>query len=293
MNNTVIALGFFDGVHIGHKKILKTAADYATQNGLTAAACTFSVHPHSFVSGKTPQMLSTLEQRQALMCECGISQVITIEFDEKTANMQPGDFIKMLKEKYACRAIVCGDDFRFGKGASGKPSDFEEYGITALVCEKVKIGENTVSSTYIRALLKEGKVEDAAVCLGRAYRVSGTVAHGKGLGHKIGYPTFNLNITDEQMLPGRGVYAVNALVCEESYRAVTNVGVRPTVSENGEITVETHIPGFSGELYGKTVSVEFIKKLREERRFLSINELKNQIKSDIFSAISGEKEGKI
>ena len=280
MKKAVIALGFFDGVHKGHEKIIKTAAQIARERSLSCVCLTFATHPQALVSGKAPEMITTDEEKARLMKKCGAEKVISLPFDEKTAGTPPSEFVRFLKEELSCAVAVCGENFRFGKGAAGKPSDIEKYGVEVFVCGEVAIDGKTVSSTLIRELVKRGDVERARVMLGRPFSLSGKVARGRGVGRKLSFPTANIAPQGGMLIPKNGVYATVASVGNKEYAAVTDVGARPTFG-GGEVTVESHLPGFSGDLYGKKMTVRFMERIRDEKRFENAEELSRQIDKDV------------
>ena len=283
MNKTVIALGFFDGVHLGHRVILNTAVHYAKEHGLVSAACTFDRHPRAFIRGIAPAMLSTPHRRAELIAEQGIERVEIITFDKEMAEMSADDFVVLLKERYGCVAAVCGDDFRFGKMAKGDADTLRQHGIETIVCPPVIGDGERISSTRIRHLLSDGRVFEAGKLLGREYSLFGVVVDGFKRGRRIGVPTMNLRPDKDLLIPGKGVYASFVIVGGQKYIAVTNVGTRPTFSQDDIISVESFIIGFNSNIYGEVARVEFFSKLREERRFNSEEELIAQIEEDIKS----------
>ena len=285
----VIALGFFDGVHLGHQALLKTAVERGIQHDLTPAVFTFDRSPKEFVTGVKVPLLTTAEERKAAVKRTfPIDEVIVEPFDERMMTMPWEDFVLMLAQKYRAGWLVAGHDFRFGHQNAGTP---------ALLCEKaaqlgmgcdiipaVTLDGVTVSSTHIRGLLKEGDVETAQRFLGCPYAITGDVRHGKGLGRTIGAPTLNVIPADGLLIPAYGVYATRVYVASRQYDAVTNVGVRPTVDENGGVTVESHLLDVNEQLYGKECRVEFLKLLRREMKFADLNELQAQIAKDVADA---------
>ncbi len=280
MEKKVLALGFFDGVHKGHAKIIKTAAQTAREKGTVSACLTFSIHPRALVSDKAPELITGEREKIGLIKACGADEVIVLPFDEKTAGTSPRDFALFLKNELFCDTAVCGENFRFGKGAAGTPSDLRENGVATIVCSDVLSGGEIVSSTLIRRLVKEGDVSRAKDALGRPFSLTGKVLHGYRIGSKLSFPTANLAPEKGMLLPGRGVYATRVLTRDGEFAAVTNVGVRPTFGDSEKITVESHIMGFSGELYGEEIKVSFFRKIRNETRFDSAEALKARIEED-------------
>ena len=281
MKNTVVALGFFDGVHIGHKRILETAVRIAKEKDCIPAACTFDIHPRAFVHGVAPAMLCTLNQRVELIKAQGIEQVAILEFNEKMASMTPSEFATLLKEKYNCKYAVCGKNFRFGYKAQGTPESLQEYGIEAIICDHVEDDGGVVSSTRIRKLLTEGDAVYAARLLDRPYTLTGKVVDGFKLGRQMGRPTMNLKPDSGLLIPQNGVYASRVEIDTNTYDSITNIGTRPTFSSDDIISIETHILGFSEMIYGKYVSLQLIEKVRGERVYADYNELIEQINKDI------------
>lgn len=285
----VIALGFFDGVHLGHQALLHKAAQRAGELHLTPAVFTFDRSPKEFVSGiKVPLLTTAEERRAAVQRVSGIETVIVEPFDEQMMRTDWEDFVLMLAEKYCAGWLVAGHDFRFGHKNAGTP---------ALLCEKaaqlsigcdiisaVTVDGVTVSSTLIREKLRTGEVEQARALLGSPYTITGEVLHGKGLGRTIGAPTLNVIPADGLLIPAYGVYATRVTIAGRSYDAVTNVGVRPTVDENGSVTVESHLIDANEQLYGRECRVEFLKLLRTEKKFFDLDALRAQIAADIAAA---------
>lgn len=288
MDKKVFALGFFDGVHIGHAAILRKTVAIAAKCGLTSAALTFRTHPRSFVLGISPRMLTTLEKRAELIRQTGISEVEVLDFDAETAAMSPQEFIDMLRGR-GCSYVVCGESFRFGRNASGSAADFTACGLEACVCPAVKSADgDIVSSTAIRRFADGGEMERAAAFLGRPFTLDGMVGSGFRIGHTLGFPTVNLRCEPDLLIPRRGVYVSNVVLDGARLRAVTNVGTRPTFSSADIVSIESHIIDFSGDLYGRACSVEFLKYLRGERAFDDAEELRRRIALDVAEAAGYE-----
>ncbi|MDE7243688.1 MAG: bifunctional riboflavin kinase/FAD synthetase [Oscillospiraceae bacterium] len=286
----VIALGFFDGVHLGHQALLRRTVERAGERDMIPAVFTFDRSPKEFVTGVPVPLLTSAEaRREAVQALFPISQVITAPFDEKMMTMPWVDFVLLLAQKYHAGWIVAGHDFRFGHQNSGTPALLSKkaaaLGMGCDIIPAVTLDGVTVSSTHIRRLLQEGDVEEAARFLGRRFSLSGPVRHGKGLGSsRLGTPTVNLAPPKGQLVPAFGVYAALVSVGEKVYEAVTNVGVRPTVDVNGGVTVESHLLDQSVQAYGKGCRVEFLRRLRPERKFAGLEELRTQIAKDAGAA---------
>ena len=279
----IIALGFFDGVHLGHCALLRECRRLADQLGCAAAALTFETHPEALVCGHAPRLLNTAGDRQRLLLAAGMDRVIVLPFDRNMMTMPWQSFFRLLVSKYQAAGLVCGHDFRFGSRGAGTPellrAACEKEGIPCTVIPEQKLEEITVSSTYIRTLVEAGELERAARFLGHPHIFTGFVVPGQHLGRTIGVPTANLCLPRDLAQPRRGVYACRALVDGESYLAVTNVGCRPTVGGD-HVTVEPWILDFEGDLYGREITLEFHKFLRPEQRFDSLEALRQEIRKN-------------
>ena len=280
MNKTIYALGFFDGVHIGHQALLNQCRALAEKNGCLAGAVTFSSHPDALVFGAAPVLINTPEDRERLLLHW-LDSVITLPFDEKMHATPWETFLDTLRADYAAVGFVCGDDFRFGAKGAGNPGLLTQYcrehGLPCAVVPEQSLDGTRVSSSYIRTLLEAGDMERAAAFLGHPHILTGTVVHGHQLGRTLGIPTANLRLPQGLVVPRFGVYACFARVDGVAYPAVTNVGTRPTVEGHG-ITVEPWILDFSGDLYGKEICLEFHKFLRPECKFDSLETLREEIR---------------
>ena len=285
-----VALGFFDGVHLGHQALLRRTAERAGMLGLSPALLTFDRSPREFVTGTPVPLLTTVQERSrtARALFPGM-EVITVPFDRAMMTMPWEDFVVMLSEVYRARWLVAGHDFRFGHRNSGTAALLREkaaeLGLGCEIIPAVRLEGVTVSSTHIRALLERGEAAEAARFLGRPFAVSGLVRHGKRLGSsRLGAPTVNLIPDPRQLVPAFGVYAARVTVDGTARPAVTNVGVRPTVDTDGGVTVESHLLEPIGELYGADCRVEFLKMLRPEMRFAGLEALRAQIARDAGTA---------
>ena len=287
----VIALGFFDGVHIGHGALLRRTAERARELGVEPAVFTFDRPPKEVVTGQSVALINSPRERQDLIRRLyGIGEVILAPFDQTMMTTPWEEFITdILVKQYGAVHLVAGHDYHFGHKNAGDPEKLQakcaELGLGCDIIPKVELHGTTVSSTLIRALIEQGDVAQAAAYLGHPHTMRQTVQHGKRLGRTIGIPTINLAVPDHVLAPKRGVYV--SRVCLEngkSYPGVTNVGVRPTVSSSGIVSVETFLLGFDGDLYGQTVRLEFFHRLRDERPFSSLEALKEQIKKDVDSS---------
>lgn len=286
---TVIALGFFDGVHLGHQALMARAVQRGREQDLEPAVFTFDRSPREFVTSLPVPLLTSAQDRRRLVEELfPIRQVFIAPFDRRMMTMPWQDFITDLVERCGARWLVAGHDFRFGHKNLGDASLLEaecrRRGLGCDIIPPVQLDGITVSSTHIRALLERGELEDARRFLGHGFAISGPVRRGQGLGSRLNAPTLNLIPDPHQLLPAYGVYAARVTVDGAVYPAVTNVGVRPTVGGGGPVTVESHLLTGGGDLYGAQCRVEFISFLRRERRFASLEELAAQIGRDAAQA---------
>ena len=281
-NKRIFALGFFDGVHIGHQALLKTCCKLAEEHHVQAAAVTFDSHPDALVLGKAPQLINTGSDRLKLLRRYGIGPVYTFHFNKETMSMPWRSFIDELLALGAC-GFVCGDDFRFGYKGEGNAQKLlqvcAELGLPCSVVPEQTLDGIRASSTHIRSLLEQGKMATAVRFLGHPHILSGKVTSGRHLGRTMGIPTANLRLPEWIVCPAFGVYACQVEVEGQIFQAVTNVGMRPTVGGH-HITVESWILDFDGDLYGSDLSVLFHKFLRPEQKFGSLEELQAQIRKD-------------
>lgn len=280
----VIALGFFDGVHLGHGALLKRTVALAETLNAVPAAHTFAAHPSTLVTHQPTPLLSTPEDRAHLMKSLyGIQEVIVAPFDEGMMTMPWETFVTdYLIGGLHCAGVVVGHDYRFGYKGEGTPARLKELcaqaHVACEVVEKVTLDGRTVSSTYIRSLVEAGDMETAARYLAHPHLLRGSVRHGKGLGRKLGFPTVNIVPAEGILLPAYGVYATKVTLEDgKTYPAATNVGVRPTVEDEKQVTVEAFLLDFQGDVYGQTVSLEFYRRLRGERRFDSLEALRQEV----------------
>ena len=284
VEKTVIALGFFDGVHRGHGALLRKAAERARELNAAPAVFTFDRSPKEFVTGKSVLLINSNDDRRDIIRRVyGIQRVIFAPFDREMMTMPWQDFItELLVKQYGAVHLVAGHDYRFGHKNEGTVERLREkcreLGLGCDIIPKVELEGITVSSTYIRTLLEQGDVERAALFLGHPHCLSQTVRHGQRLGRTIGIPTVNLAVPAHVLTPERGVYITRAFLPDgRSCPGVTNVGTRPTVTEGDTVSVETYLLGFDGDLYGQTVRLDFYKRLRGEVKFPSLEALRQEI----------------
>ena len=286
----IATIGFFDGVHIGHCHLINMLKKVARERGVEACVITFDRHPRQVVQPEwCPEMLTTLEEKTQLLKATGIDRCEVLHFDREMANQSAHDFmLHTLKEKLGVSILVTGYDNRFGHNRSEGFEDYVRYGkkigIEVIKGEELTDGSNNVSSSSIRRMLKEGRIEDATRCLGREYQLTGTVVGGEHIGRTIGFPTANIRPDDSsKLIPANGVYAVDVWSQAGDInreRAMLNIGTRPTFNGTAT-TIEVHIPHFAGNLYGSTLSIAFLRKIREERKFDSPEALVEQLNKDL------------
>ena len=287
MKEKVIALGFFDGVHLGHAALLRRTVEEAARRGVTPAVFTFDRPPKEVLTGTPCPLINSPEDRKDLVRRLfGIREVLMVPLDHAMMTTPWADFVtNILVGRYHAVHLVAGHDHHFGHKNQGSPEllmeKCRELGLGCDIILKVGVGGITVSATYIRRLVEMGQIERANRFLGHPHVLTGTVRHGRGLGSSRLFPTANLIIPPHVLVPSHGVYVTRATLEDgSSYAAVTNVGTRPTVNSGSDITVEACLLDFEGDLYGKTLRVEFFQHLRDGNRFDSLAALKAQIAAD-------------
>lgn len=289
MRGVVVALGNFDGVHLGHQAVIRRAIQEGRKRGLRVVAATFDPHPQAVLRPDSDlKLLTTLEVRKEILLGCGVDEVCVIRFDKNLSKKNPEEFVReVLVRKFQAAVVMVGQNFRFGYKASGSVEDLrrymwemggEAYAVPIYAC----LGES-ISSTKIRALIGSGEVREAARLLGRPYSLRGKVVVGDKRGRALGFPTANVLPDEYFLVPERGVYVGYVSVEAECYGACTNVGIAPTFNQR-DSRIEAHLLGYQGDLYGKVVDVTFMERLRTERRFSGIDALKAQIRRDIVEA---------
>ena len=283
-HDRVIALGFFDGVHLGHAALLRLTRRRADELGIPAAVLTFDTHPDTLVYHQPVPLINTLEDRKYLMEEkFSMDEVILAHFNRAMMEMPWEAFVEdYLLGELGAKHVVCGHDFSFGYRGQGTPDKLRrlcaQRGVGVNVVDKVSLGGITVSSTHIRQLIRQGDMEAAAQMLGHRHFLSGEVLHGKELGRRLGFPTANLALPEGLIAPAYGVYATLVTLPDGSaHPSVTNVGVRPTVHDQLGRLVEAWILDCTAELYGETIRVEFFTRLRGEKKFDSLEALREEV----------------
>ncbi len=281
---SAIALGFFDGVHIAHRKIISLAVDYAKKNSLFPIALSFDASPMELLSDCKVKYLTTNEEKKNIIRALGADTEF-LPLSKKLLSMEAEAFVKeILVDKYNIKYAVCGYNYRFGKNGKGDTKLLQklgkQYGFEVTVCDCEILHGEGVSSSRVRELISDGNIECANELLGRKFSLSGMVCEGKHLGRKLGFPTANVFFNEHTVIPKNGVYKTHVTIGNDSYTAITNTGINPTVGGEA-LRTETYIPDFNRNIYGKEITIEFLSFIREERKFDSIEELKAQIKQDI------------
>lgn len=284
MTETIYALGFFDGVHIGHAALLTRCKEIARERGCNAGVVTFDTHPQSLVTGDAPGLINHIRDRERLLRHhFGMDTVVILPFDEAMRAMHWEAFLDILRREYGAAGFVCGEDYRFGHKGQGNAGLLRGYCAEAEMpfaeVSQQYLEGIRISSTYIRRQIATGDMATAVKFLGHPHILSGTVVHGYKLGRRLGIPTANLILPQGLTLPKFGVYACRAWIDGTAYCAVTNIGTRPTVSGTG-VTVEPWILDYSGDLYGHEITLEFFRFLRPEEKFPSLEALQAQIRLD-------------
>lgn len=286
MEKYIFALGYFDGVHLGHQALLKKCRELA--QGQKWGAVTFIGHPDALIKGTHPALINRDEDRDRLLYSFGVEKLVHLSFDEKLMKTPWDSFLDMLVKDHGAEGFVCGSDFRFGAQGAGTAELLQAYcvdhGLRCAVVPQRMLDGQRISSTCIRTLLQQGDIEKANRLLGHCHTLWGVVEQGKQLGRTIDVPTANIPYSRELVQLPYGVYECGVTAQGHSYKAITNVGKCPTVSGQ-KLTVESHLLHFEGDLYGKTVKVEFLRFLRKEQKFDSLQALKNQITQDIKSIL--------
>lgn len=284
MRGRVAAIGTFDGVHTGHRSVLKVLTDYAKEHDLDPVAITFETHPLKIIDpSRIPSELTPLWKKRNLLLEVGVTPMV-LKFDETMRDTTARDWMRFLKTHHNVKALVIGYDNTFGKdGINLSLDDYrkigKEEGVEILTAEEIK----GVSSSAIRKAVKAGEIEKAHRMLGRPYSITSQVVRGNGLGHTLGFPTANIDLPNDGAIPKPGVYAGIVKTLEDGVKhpAMINIGKRPTVMRGNDVVIEAHVINWEGNLYGKDITVRFLKRLRDEQKFDSIEALKQQLRKDL------------
>ena len=285
VENTVVTIGNFDGIHKGHIKLIKEAVKEAKMKNYKSVVFTFENHPMRYFRADSIKHIITNEEKVKIFKDLGVDIVFMIPFDEYMTKISATDFVKtILHEKLKCKMVIVGHDFTFARNKEGNASLLEslgkKYNMKVKVIEPIKIKGRRVSSSYIRNLINDGNVSEIKDFLGRNYFLEGEVIHARKIGRTIGFPTANLKAEDKLIIPKNGIYAVKVYIKNKVYYGATNIGYNPTV--NGKaLSIETNIIDFDEEIYGEIIKVEFLDRIRDEKKFNSLDELKSQLRKDV------------
>ncbi len=282
---TVATLGVFDGVHVGHRHVIRECVTLSVERALASAVVTFVQHPRAIIAGRAPKLITSIRHRFRLFEELGVAHVLALDFDSRLQEMPASTFAHLVFEDILhARVVVLGHNCRFGRDREGG-ADFlmahaDDFSFEVKHAEEIRVGTEILSSTAIRRAIERGDLEAASRMLGRPYSLFGRVVHGDGRGRGIGFPTANLDL-DHELLPPNGVYGAIARLNGERHLALLNIGCRPTVDPGRTLpVVEAHLLDFEGDLYGKNLEVVFLMRIRDERCFDSLDELVARIERD-------------
>ena len=282
---TAVTLGKFDGLHRGHELLMQNVLECSRKYKVASVAFTFDMPPRNRVEEIVANVLTTNDEKQYIFEKQGIDYLIECPFTPEVMAMEPEAFIKWIVDSLNMKYVVVGDDFRFGHKRAGDYHTLqqyeEQYGYKTIVLDKLKDSNRDISSTYVREKIADGNIRKANQLLGYNYFIKSEILHGKKLGRRIGIPTINMILPEHKLLPPNGVYVTEVLVDGKTYMGVTNVGCKPTVSEDRVIGVETYIDDFNQDVYGEKIVVSFLEFIRPEMKFASVEELKKQMNTDI------------
>lgn len=283
---TVSAIGFFDGIHKGHQKVIRTAVAHAKEKGMESAVITFHPHPSVVLKKDTKhvQYITPLKEKVELLQNMDVDRLYIITFNKQLSQLSPQEFIDHFIIGLNIKCLVAGFDYTFGFKGSGNMNNISQYTrgeLSVITIDKVVMDEEKVSSTRIRKLLAEGKVDEVNELLDRPFRLNGVVVHGDHRGKKLGFPTANLELDGDTLLPKPGIYAVKVNYKNELYEGMASIGKNPTFTEDRkDLSVEVNILDYNNDLYGEELSIELYKYIREEIKFNSAEELIEQMKTD-------------
>lgn len=283
--NLSLILGFFDGLHKGHREVVRTGVQFAKNNGIKSALITFRDSPAVVLKNKAPQYIITTKEKIKKIEELGVDYLYIINFDKNLAEMNANDYLKMLVENFKPKAITTGDNHFFGNNRTGS-ADYinlmkNEYGYEYFRVNSIKFENNVISSTNIRTALQNGDINTANLLLGYRFYVTGDVVQGRHIGRTIGFKTANLKYPENLVNIPDGVYAVEVEINDKKYMGIANYGSNPTVTNDTKKLIEVHIVNFDEDIYGESIKINFLDKIRDEKQFQSLTELKEQITKDI------------
>lgn len=284
---TTIALGNFDGLHLGHKELIKDVLLESKKRKLISSVLLFNNHTKSIIENEVePGILTSNSQKINILSSMGVELIYTLNFNEQIMELTPVEFVeKILIEKLNVNLVVVGFNYRFGYKAKGDVEYLKklgkQFGFDVIIVDPVNYGNHIISSTYIRELLKTGDLKKANELLGRPYTIEGKVVIGKKRGKKMGFPTANLKLTDNYLIPKPGVYETRTIINNRKLQSVTNIGVNPTFNDVNKLSIESHILNFHGDIYDHELFIEFHNYIREDKKFNTKEELVEQIQKDI------------
>lgn len=283
----VATIGFFDGVHRGHRFLINQVKELAAKRCLSSLLVTFPVHPRKVIqSDYRPELLSTLPERKKLLTQTGADRCLMLPFTAELSKLSAYEFMRdVLQKQMQVRVLVIGYDHRFGHNRTEGFSDYcrfgKELGMEVMQARACVMNGVHVSSSVIRSLLSEGEIKFANKCLGYRYAIEGTVVDGHKVGRTLGFPTANLSVSDpDKLIPADGVYAAFVHLGEQSYKGMLNIGRRPTLGDGTKRSIEVHLLGFSDNAYGKTIRVELADRIRDEKKFRRAEDLSAQLERD-------------
>lgn len=280
----VATIGAFDGIHLGHRYIFDKVTHSARKYKLPSLVISFDRPPRFILSKKFPGCITAMKEKERLIAACGIDYLWLLESSAQLLNMSGREFISYIFNHFSVREFIVGDDFRFGRGAGNSIESLKllarEFNFRIKAFKRKTKNGNVVSSSLIRELIAKGKIDDAGDYLARDYLLAGEVVAGAGFGRRLGFPTANILIAT-RVVPPRGVYAACVYVNNKKYPAGVNIGFKPTTNFSDIVTVEAHLVGFSGNMLGKTIAVKFFKKIRDEKKFKSSEDLRRNIQKDL------------
>lgn len=283
---TAVTIGMFDGLHLGHLKVIQGCLQAAKESSLKTCVITFSNHPADHFTGKRNELLMPMQEKIASLESMGIDYVVILPFDSYIVELPAKSFIQdQLLDRIKASKVILGYDNHFGKNREGSISFIQSHfssELEAISIDVAKVDDVIVSSSQIKKYLSEGEVMKAKAMLGQYFAISGTVVHGNQNGRKIGFPTANMSLNaDNKFIPQLGVYLCEVHIDAGKFYGLTNMGYRPTLNKDEGIHIETHILEFDGDIYGQKIEIQFVEKIRSEKRFDSFDELKNQIAADL------------
>ena len=284
IQKSVVTIGNFDGLHRGHQVLIKKAVEYAKSNNISSVVFTFKNHPVNYFKPNSIKNIITNDDKVRILKSMGVDYIINIPFDEYMTKISGVEFIKdILLDTLGAKKIIVGHDFTFARNKEGNIKLLQQlsnrYGFDLEVVNSIKLDDIRISSTYIRNLILNGNIENVYRYLGRNYKLSGEVIHAKKLGRTIGFPTANIRINKNMVIPKGGIYATKVYINGKTYYGATNIGYNPTV--NGDsLSIETNILEFNEDIYGKVITIEFLERIRDEKKFNGIEELKKQLQKD-------------